>query len=140
MERIETAGSVRVYFLFFGLLYILIYHDPTQGEQGTFWLSLLGLLQGIFYVSVGLACHALLNRAAWLIRAVLVEHMSYSVLYAFSHLFMNEAQNPPAQLIFRLACAVGLILYVLRNVERLAAAKQNGAGGAGSVAPADTGF
>jgi hypothetical protein len=53
MKRMETADSIRAYFVFFGFLYILIYHDPAQGGHGIVWLSLLGLLQGIFYVSVG---------------------------------------------------------------------------------------
>jgi hypothetical protein len=137
MERIETADSVQAYFVFFGMLYILMYHDPTQGGRGIVWLPLLGLLQGIFYLSVGLVLRVLLNRAAWLISSVLVAHLSYCVLYAFSRLF-NEGQAPPVKVIFRLVTAIFLILYVLRNVERLAAAKQNGAEETGRVAPAST--
>jgi len=135
MERIETVGSVQAYFVFFGLLYLLMYHDPTQGGHGIVWLSLLGLFQGIFYLSVGLALRPLLNRAAWLISSALVAHLSYGVLYAFSRLFMQEGQDPPAEVILKLLSGVFLILYVLRNVERLAAVKQNGAEENGRVTP-----
>jgi len=135
MERIETAGSVQAYFVFFGLLYILMYQDPTQGGHEIVWLSLLGLLQGIFYLSVGLALRPLLNRATWLISSVLVAHLSYCVLYAFSRLFVHKGQDPPAEVILKLLSAVFLILYVRRNVERLAAVKQNGAEENGRVTP-----
>ncbi len=138
MARFETANSVQAYFLFFGLLYILMYHDPSQGGHGIVWLSLLGLLQGIFYVAVGLALRPLLSRATWLISSVLVAHLSYCVLYAFSRLFMHKGQDPPAEVILKLLTAIFLILYVLRNVERLAAVKQNGAEENGRVAPAST--
>ena len=137
IERIETVNTVRAYFLFFGLIYILMY-PPALEEHGIYWFSLLGLLQGIAYVSVGLALRTLLNRAAWLIESVLAASLCYSILTAYFRLSMNEVRYSPTEVIYRLACAAFLIWYVFRNVERLAAAARIEAEETGSVAPTST--
>ena len=139
LERTETVSTVRAYFMFFGLIYILMYHDPAGERHGISWLSLAGLLQGIVYVSVGLALRALLSRAVWLIESVLAASLCHSVLTAFSRLSTKGAEYSPAEVIYRLVCAIFLILYVFRNVERLATAERVGVMEPGSVAPESTG-
>lgn len=133
----ETTGTVRAYFLFFGLIGVLMHYSSIREAQEISWLPLIGLFLGISYVCVGLALRALLNRSAWLISSLLVAGLCYSFLTAFNRILIEDAQDPVGVL-SRLVSAVFLTLYVINNVRRLAPAIQKRAEEAGNVASVNT--
>jgi hypothetical protein len=122
----ETAVTIRAYFLFFGIMDILVHHDLTREGRGIPWLSLIGLLLGIAYVLVGVAFRALLNRSVWLINSLLVAGLSYGCVVVVSRAFMDEFRYSPAEVAVRIVTGIFLTSYVMNNVSRLAAGMQNG--------------
>ena len=116
----ETTGTIRAYFVFFGLFGAFMHYAELETGHEVAWISLVGLIQGISYLCVGLTLSALLRRYTWLVESVLIAGLSYSFLLAYARIFLYQQQErPPAEVIWRLISAAFLTLYVFKHVERL---------------------
>lgn len=129
----ETTRSVRAYFLFFGLIDILMHSGSMRGVHEATLLSLMGLVRGIVYICVGIALRTLLNRFAWVVSWVLIAGLYYSFWFALTRASMGGSEGSAAEVSFRLLTAVFLTFYVMNHVKRLAAVKQGNAEETGSV-------
>ena len=118
----ETTRSVRAYFLFFGLIDILMYYGQIRDVHEITWISLMGLVRGIVYVCVGLTLRTLLNRFAWVVSLSLVAGLYYSFWSALTRASTSGSGDSAAEVSLRLISAVFLTFYVLNHVKRLAAA------------------
>lgn len=121
----ETTGTIRAFFVFFGLIDTFM-NWPTQEGHEVAWLALFGLFRGVSYLCVGLALPALLSRHTWVVESVLIAGVCYSFLLAYARIFLYEEKEPPAEAIWRLASAVFLTLYVFNHVKRLRVERQYG--------------
>lgn len=119
----ETIRSVRAYFLFFGLIDILMYYGPIRDVHEVTWLSLIGLVRGIVYISVGLTLRTLLNRFAWVVSLSLVAGLYYSFWSALTRASISGSGDSAAEVSLRLIFAVFLTFYVLNHVKRFATAE-----------------
>jgi hypothetical protein len=115
----ETAGTIRAYFVFFGLFDAFVHYAELRAGHEVAWISLIGLLRGISYLCVGLALSALLSRYAWLVESALIAGLCYSFLLAYARMFLYQQQERPAEVIWRLVSTAFLTLYVFKHVERL---------------------
>jgi len=128
----ETTVTIRAYFLFFGLIDVLVHYGEIREGHEMVWLSLIGLLLGTLYLCVGLSLPILLSRYTWLVKSSLVAGLCYSFLNAFTHVLLDKAQESPVGVISRLISAFLLTLYVLDNVNRLATNKTKDTGNVAS--------
>lgn len=119
---IETTRSIRAYFLFFGLMRLIMSY-PLPGEQELF-LSFVSLALGIGYVFVGLALPSLLVRSTWWINTLLGLHLGYSSWRAWAR-YRADPDPEVFGLVVRLVAGVCLTLLVFSSLRRLAATAQN---------------
>jgi hypothetical protein len=115
----ETTGTIRAYFVFFGLLSGFVCYAELRAGHEVAWISLIGLLQGISYLCAGLALSVLLSRYTWLVELVLMAGLGYSFLFAYARIFLYQQQEPPAQVVLRLVSNAVLTLYVFKHIGRL---------------------
>jgi hypothetical protein len=115
----ETTGTIRAYFMFFGLFDAFVHYAELTSGHEVAWISLIGLLRGLAYLCVGLALSVLLRRHTWLVESTLIAGLCYSFLLAYARIFLYQQQERPAEVIWRLASTAFLTLYVFKHVERL---------------------
>jgi hypothetical protein len=90
----ETTGTIRAYFVFCGLLSAFGHYARLIAGHEVTWISVVGLLDGITYLGVGLALPALLSRYTWLVESVLIAGLGYSFLFAHARIFLYQQQEP----------------------------------------------
>ena len=120
----ETTRTIRAFFVFIGFLEGFVHYSNLVDGHEVAWISLLGLLKGIAYLCVGLALSALLRRHTQVIESVLIAGLGYSFLLAYSRIFLFQEQEPPFEVILRLASSAFLTLYVFKHVKRLSVQQQ----------------
>jgi hypothetical protein len=124
----ETPRTLRAYFLFFGIIGVLVNYGRLEEGSAPTWLPWIGLAVYLLYLYIGLMLHVLLKRSPRQIRFSLLAYVFYSTLYASVRLFLGLVPRDEILTeILSLATGVSLALYVTRHVDFLVNSRQSAA-------------
>jgi hypothetical protein len=117
----ETMGTVRAYFAFFGLMGVIvaISRIPEGGKAS--WLAGVGLFLSLSYLCVGLVLPPLIRRSAGLVSFLLIAKLLHSLLTVVHRIFTEGVKDSWVGEISQMSLGVFLTWYVLNNVQSLAA-------------------
>ena len=127
----ESTGTVKAFFIFFGSLGILGHLAEAMGGQKGLLLPIVGLCLAISYVCVGLFLSALLARLAWLVRSLLIAGFLYTLVSDIARI--SSGESPLFNVAGNLLFALFLTWYLLGNVKKLSTESQNGTGEGGGA-------
>jgi len=114
----ESIGTVKAFFIFFGSLAVLGCIAEARDGQ----VPLVGLCFAILTLCIGLFLRGLLPRHAWLISSLLIVGFLYTLVIDIASIASGE--SPVLKKVVDLFIRLFLTFYLLSNVKRLATEAQ----------------
>jgi len=119
----ETIKSLRIYFIVIGIVQVYNIIKNFKALQSNIILGLIGIISlifGLLYFYFGIKLNSFITKSTGLIINFLIAQMVFSVL---SSLFLFAATSPVVVFI-SLLIGIGINLYLILNVKRLAKENQ----------------